>query len=99
MKDVIRWPRPGFPVSRLQKKWALEYGMPSTHAMVSVAIPFSVLIYTYDRYRVALNNREVLIILRMFCSFQIHIFISSGSGICFDMVCSDLCEQNLLGNA
>ncbi|KXJ84052.1 hypothetical protein RP20_CCG021657 [Aedes albopictus] len=50
MKDVIRWPRPGFPVSRLQKKWALEYGMPSTHAMVSVAIPFSVLIYTYDRY-------------------------------------------------
>lgn len=50
MKDVIRWPRPGFPVSRLQKKWALEYGMPSTHAMVSVAIPFSVLIYTYNRY-------------------------------------------------
>lgn len=49
MKDVIRWPRPGFPVSRLQKKWALEYGMPSTHAMVSVAIPFSVLIYTYER--------------------------------------------------
>ncbi|XP_062552595.1 sphingosine-1-phosphate phosphatase 2-like [Armigeres subalbatus] len=50
LKDVIRWPRPGFPVSRLQKKWALEYGMPSTHAMVSVAIPFSVLIYTHDRY-------------------------------------------------
>ncbi|XP_055546404.1 sphingosine-1-phosphate phosphatase 1-like [Wyeomyia smithii] len=50
LKDVIRWPRPTYPVSRLQKKWALEYGMPSTHAMVSVAIPFSVLIYTYDRY-------------------------------------------------
>ncbi|KAL1397112.1 hypothetical protein pipiens_002582 [Culex pipiens pipiens] len=50
LKDVIRWPRPGYPVSRLQKKWAMEYGMPSTHAMVSVAIPFSVLIYTYDRY-------------------------------------------------
>ncbi|XP_058815818.1 sphingosine-1-phosphate phosphatase 2-like [Topomyia yanbarensis] len=50
LKDVIRWPRPSYPVSRLQKKWALEYGMPSTHAMVSVAIPFSVLIYTYDRY-------------------------------------------------
>lgn len=49
LKDVIRWPRPGYPVSRLQKKWAMEYGMPSTHAMVSVAIPFSVLIYTYDR--------------------------------------------------
>lgn len=50
-KDIIRWPRPGFPVTRLQKKWALEYGMPSTHAMVAVSIPFSVLIYTMDRYQ------------------------------------------------
>lgn len=48
-KDIIRWERPGPPVQRLQKKWALEYGMPSTHAMVAVSIPFSVLIYTYDR--------------------------------------------------
>ncbi|GAB0099312.1 sphingosine-1-phosphate phosphatase 1 [Sergentomyia squamirostris] len=51
LKDVIRCPRPGYPVQRLQKKWALEYGLPSTHAMVSVAIPFSVLIYTLDRYQ------------------------------------------------
>uniref|UniRef100_A0A182VTY7 Phosphatidic acid phosphatase type 2/haloperoxidase domain-containing protein n=1 Tax=Anopheles minimus TaxID=112268 RepID=A0A182VTY7_9DIPT len=50
LKDIIRWPRPSYPAARLQKKWGLEYGMPSTHAMVSVAIPFSVLIYTYDRY-------------------------------------------------
>ncbi|XP_058060168.1 sphingosine-1-phosphate phosphatase 1-like [Anopheles bellator] len=50
LKDIIRWPRPTYPVARLQKKWGLEYGMPSTHAMVSVAIPFSVLIYTYNRY-------------------------------------------------
>lgn len=48
-KDIIRWPRPGPPVQRLQKKWALEYGMPSTHAMVSVSMPFSVLIYTMNR--------------------------------------------------
>uniref|UniRef100_A0A1B0DM25 Phosphatidic acid phosphatase type 2/haloperoxidase domain-containing protein n=1 Tax=Phlebotomus papatasi TaxID=29031 RepID=A0A1B0DM25_PHLPP len=51
LKDIIRCPRPGHPVQRLQKKWALEYGLPSTHAMVSVAIPFSVLIYTLDRYQ------------------------------------------------
>uniref|UniRef100_A0A182JYB0 Phosphatidic acid phosphatase type 2/haloperoxidase domain-containing protein n=1 Tax=Anopheles christyi TaxID=43041 RepID=A0A182JYB0_9DIPT len=50
LKDIIRWPRPSYPAARLQQKWGLEYGMPSTHAMVSVAIPFSVLIYTYDRY-------------------------------------------------
>lgn len=34
LKDIIRWPRPGPPVQRLQSKWSIEYGMPSTHAMV-----------------------------------------------------------------
>lgn len=42
LKDIIRWPRPGPPVQRLQNKWSIEYGMPSTHAMVS-NIPFFVL--------------------------------------------------------
>ncbi|KAF6210157.1 hypothetical protein GE061_013259 [Apolygus lucorum] len=51
LKDIICWPRPSSPpVYRLQKKWSLEYGMPSTHAMVGVSIPFSVLIYTMQRY-------------------------------------------------
>lgn len=35
LKDIIRWPRPGHPVQRLASKWSIEYGMPSTHAMVS----------------------------------------------------------------
>lgn len=30
LKDIIRWPRPGPPVQRLQNKWSIEYGMPST---------------------------------------------------------------------
>lgn len=51
-KDIIRWPRPPCPpVIRLQKKWSLEYGMPSTHAMVGVALPSSVLYYTSHRYK------------------------------------------------
>lgn len=36
LKDIIRWPRPGRPVQRLQNKWSIEYGMPSTHAMVCI---------------------------------------------------------------
>lgn len=47
LKDIIRWPRPN--VVKLQTKWGLEYGMPSTHAMVAVSIPFSLLIYTHER--------------------------------------------------
>lgn len=50
LKDVVRWPRPPPPVIRLEEKWALEYGMPSTHAMVGGAIPFSFLFYTMYRY-------------------------------------------------
>ncbi|KAF5296659.1 hypothetical protein FQR65_LT10199 [Abscondita terminalis] len=50
IKDIIKWERPGYPAVKLQKKWALEYGMPSTHAMVGLSIPFSVLLYTMDRY-------------------------------------------------
>ncbi|KAL7305392.1 hypothetical protein TKK_0002135 [Trichogramma kaykai] len=51
LKDIIRWPRPSCPpVVRLQNKWSLEYGMPSTHAMCAVSIPFSVLFFTMNRY-------------------------------------------------
>ncbi|KAK6640491.1 hypothetical protein RUM44_012186 [Polyplax serrata] len=37
VKDIIKWPRPTHPAKRLQKKWAEEYGMPSTHAMDIIA--------------------------------------------------------------
>ncbi|XP_018406860.1 PREDICTED: sphingosine-1-phosphate phosphatase 2-like [Cyphomyrmex costatus] len=51
LKDVIRWPRPACPpVVRLQDKWSQEYGMPSTHAMVGLTIPFSVVLFTMDKY-------------------------------------------------
>ncbi|KAL5282419.1 SGPP1 family protein [Megaselia abdita] len=50
LKDIIRWGRPGPPVIKLQSKWSVEYGFPSTHAMVAVSIPFSVLIFTQYRY-------------------------------------------------
>lgn len=51
IKDIMKMPRPGPPVQKLQKKWALEYGMPSTHAMVGISIPFSILFYTMNRYQ------------------------------------------------
>ena len=44
-KDVIRWPRPKCPPTvRMEQRYELEYGMPSTHAMVGVAIPFGMLV-------------------------------------------------------
>ena len=55
MKDVVRWERPSMPpVIQLESKWALEYGMPSTHAMVGLSIPASIMVYTYGRYQVTI---------------------------------------------
>lgn len=52
MKDVVRWERPSMPpVIQLETKWALEYGMPSTHAMVGLAVPTSIIIFTMGRYQ------------------------------------------------
>ena len=54
LKDVIRWPRPSSPpVVSLEPDYVLEYGMPSTHAMVGVSLPFSMLIFTVNRYEVS----------------------------------------------
>ncbi|KOC63517.1 Sphingosine-1-phosphate phosphatase 1 [Habropoda laboriosa] len=51
LKDVICWPRPACPPAvRLQMKWSEEYGMPSTHAMIGISIPFSVVLFTMNRY-------------------------------------------------
>ena len=53
-KDIVRWPRPASPpVIRMEKRYALEYGMPSTHAMVGAGIPFTILYFTYERYIVS----------------------------------------------
>lgn len=51
-KDVIQWPRPPSPpVISVEKRFQVEYGMPSTHAMVGTIIPFCLVYFSYDRYQ------------------------------------------------
>lgn len=40
------------PVVILEPEYAMEYGMPSTHALVGAVIPFSMVIFTINRYDV-----------------------------------------------
>lgn len=52
-KDIVRLPRPASPpVAKLEKRYELEYGMPSTHAMIGAAFPFSLLLLTMNRYTI-----------------------------------------------
>lgn len=54
-KDVLRIPRPASPpVIRMEDRYALEYGMPSTHAMVGAGIPFGIFFLTKERYIVSI---------------------------------------------
>ncbi|XP_055685157.1 sphingosine-1-phosphate phosphatase 2-like [Lutzomyia longipalpis] len=92
LKDIIRCPRPGYPVQKLQKKWALEYGLPSTHAMVSIAIPFSVLIYTLDRYQYSATVGIVISIIwsTVICFSRIYLGMHSVLDIVAGLVLTGL---------
>ena len=39
-------------------QWALEYGMPSTHAMIGISVPASVIIFTMNRSCGKKNTRQ-----------------------------------------
>ena len=55
-KDIVRWPRPSVPpVFRMEKRYSLEYGMPSTHSMVGAGLPFTILLLTMNRYVVGIH--------------------------------------------
>ena len=52
-KDILKRPRPlSPPVIKLEARYELEYGMPSTHAMVGTCIPFTMLFIADGRYEV-----------------------------------------------
>ena len=52
-KDTFLAPRPPSPpVIRVEKKYAEEYSTPSTHAMIGVVVPFSLVYFTYENFGV-----------------------------------------------
>ena len=63
-KDFIKWPRPGPPAVKLEERFEMEYGMPSTHTIVGTCIPFSLLILTSKTYEVKNNTCTGLAHLR-----------------------------------
>uniref|UniRef100_A0A2H8TT34 Sphingosine-1-phosphate phosphatase 2 n=1 Tax=Melanaphis sacchari TaxID=742174 RepID=A0A2H8TT34_9HEMI len=64
IKDIVKWPRPQSPpVIRLQTKWSIEYGMPSTHAIISIVLPFPVFYYISNRYTIDYNVGIAMVFL------------------------------------
>ena len=51
MKDVVQFERPHMPVVvRLQTKWAEEFGLPSTHTMMGLAVPCAAFYLTGEKF-------------------------------------------------
>lgn len=56
-KDIVKWPRPRSPPAvKLEERYALEYGMPSTHAMVGTVIPLGMTLLSQGRYEASIIN-------------------------------------------
>ncbi|XP_070576858.1 sphingosine-1-phosphate phosphatase 2-like [Ptychodera flava] len=50
-KDIVKWPRPSSPpVVKLEHLYHKEYGMPSTHAMMGLSLPVTILYLSNGRY-------------------------------------------------
>ncbi|XP_006818826.1 sphingosine-1-phosphate phosphatase 2-like [Saccoglossus kowalevskii] len=50
-KDIVKWPRPSSPpVVKLEHIYNMEYGMPSTHAMMGLSLPFTLFLLTVQRF-------------------------------------------------
>jgi membrane-associated phospholipid phosphatase len=69
-KDVIRMPRPATPpVVKMEDKYLLEYGFPSTHAMAATTISFTLMTFFFrDLNSIARNNTTQFLVL---CSIAI----------------------------
>ncbi|KAK4292815.1 hypothetical protein Pmani_034442 [Petrolisthes manimaculis] len=95
MKDVLKVPRPSAPpVIRLDPRWQLEYGLPSTHAMVGAAMPFSVLILSLERYQ--LDWMVGLAIALVWCACVCFSRLYLGMHSVLDVLCGLLLVSILL---
>lgn len=55
-KDLVCSPRPASPpVVKLEERYRAEYGFPSTHAMISAGLPFSLVYLSHSRYNIDLT--------------------------------------------
>jgi hypothetical protein len=72
-KDIMCMPRPASPpVVKLEQRYVLEYGFPSTHAMCAFGLPTSLVVLSYGRYNIDLYFSLTMAML--FCFWVCPLF-------------------------
>lgn len=79
-KDIMCMPRPASPpVVKLEKRYVLEYGFPSTHAMCAFGLPTSLVLLSDGRYNIDLKISLLVAMLFCFwvCSSRLYLGMHS----------------------
>lgn len=92
-KDLMCMPRPASPpVVKLEKRYVLEYGFPSTHAMVACGLPISLVLLSYGRYNIdgpVLFSMALTFCLWVCCSrmyLGMHSLLDVSAGVLYGLV-------------
>lgn len=93
LKDIIRWPRPNGPdLLILEPAYSFEYGMPSTHAILSLSMPVNLFLILYGRYEVNMDYKMVctykIVLILIYLQFSIPTFIAISISWCSLICCS-----------
>lgn len=97
IKDILKIPRPRTPpVVKIEDKYLLEYGFPSTHAMAALTISFTLLTFVFETQE-NFNFRLVLFLIAFLAVFFVclsriylgmHSFLDIFGGLSFALTIS-----------
>jgi sphingosine-1-phosphate phosphatase 1 len=96
IKDMFCLPRPSAPpVIQLEKHYSTEYGLPSTHAMTSIALSNYLFFYTYNYYHYPWIYGFIVVVSWVFLTcisrlylgvhsvIDVYIGLALGFSLCF----------------
>ena len=90
-KDLIKIPRPATPpVAKVEEKYLLEYGFPSTHAMAAMTISYTFMTLLFNHPIIELESNHKLAILSVslaLCSLVCLSRMYLGMHSLLDIVC------------
>lgn len=103
-KDLIKLPRPPTPpVVKIEQKYLLEYGFPSTHVMAVLNISYTLLTYTFREYDTHPDEhfffRALLLLTAVTCCFLVslsrvylgmHSYLDIIGGLVFSVTLSQI---------
>jgi len=91
IKEYMRWPRPASPpVVYLEKLFLAEYGMPSTHAIVSACVPFAVVYFECELCNLPVTGSCIFVAayIILVCSSRLYVGVHTFAQVLAGLIIS-----------